>query len=95
LCRGDRDLHIRIKEQIYFVTNMEVLKLTTTLDESGQLNLNLPTGLTAGEVNVVVVLNPVLPDGKPKKRYDFSKIAGRLDWEGDALKMQRELRDEW
>jgi hypothetical protein len=73
---------------------MEVLKLTTTLDESGQLHLNVPTGLTAGEVNVVVVVNPV-SDEKPKKRYDFSKVAGRLKWDGDALEMQRKLRDEW
>ncbi len=30
-----------------------------------------------------------------KKTYDFSGLAGRLKWRGDAVKEQRELRDEW
>ena len=30
-----------------------------------------------------------------KKNYDFSGLAGRLKWRGDAVKEQRELRDEW
>ncbi len=74
---------------------MEVLKLTTTIDESGYLNLNIPTQLAAGEVNIVVVLNPVSSEGKQKSSYDFSDLVGRLTWQGDALIMQRTLRDEW
>lgn len=74
---------------------MEVLKLTTKTDESGYLNLNIPTQLTAVEVNVVVVLNPVSVAEKQKLKYDFSDLVGRLTWEGDAVAMQRTLRDEW
>ncbi|GAA6615180.1 hypothetical protein [Scytonema sp. NUACC26] len=74
---------------------MEVLKLTTTIDESGYLNLNIPTQLAVGEVNVVVVVNPVSSDGKHKPNYDFSDLAGRLTWQGDAVAMQRTLGDEW
>ena len=74
---------------------MEVLKLTTKTDKSGYLNLNIPTELTAVEVDVVVVLNPVPTDGKQKFKYDFSNLAGRLIWQGDAVAMQRNLRDEW
>ena len=74
---------------------MEVLKLTTTIDESGYLNLNIPTQLAAGEVNIVVVLNPVSSEGQQKSSYDFSELVGRLTWQGDALLMQRTLRDEW
>lgn len=74
---------------------MEVLKLTTTIDESGYLNLNIPTQLAAGEVNIVVVLNPVSSQGQQKSSYDFSDLVGRLTWQGDALIMQRTLRDEW
>ncbi len=74
---------------------MEVLKLTTTIDESGYLNLNIPTQLAAGEVNIVVVLNPVSSEGQQKSSYDFSDLVGRLTWQGDALIMQRTLRDEW
>ena len=72
---------------------MEVLKLTTRTDELGYLQLNIPTHLAAVEVNVVVVLNPVsVPE--PNK-YDFSDLAGQLTWQGDALAMQKALRDEW
>lgn len=74
---------------------MEVLKLTTTIDESGYLNLNIPTQLAAGEVNIVVVLNPISSEGQQKSSYDFSDLVGRLTWQGDALLMQRTLRDEW
>jgi len=27
--------------------------------------------------------------------YDFSDLAGKLDWKGDALEVQKGLRDEW
>ncbi|NJK69723.1 MAG: type II toxin-antitoxin system ParD family antitoxin [Microcoleus sp. SU_5_3] len=47
------------------------------------------------EREVLVVLNPVSPDVKQKPRYDFSDLVGRLTWQGDALTMQRNLRDEW
>ena len=29
------------------------------------------------------------------KRYEFSDLIGLLKWQGDAVKVQRELRDEW
>jgi hypothetical protein len=38
---------------------MEVLKLTTEIDETGQLNIKLPTNLEAGKVELVVIVNPV------------------------------------
>ncbi|MCA1994571.1 MAG: hypothetical protein LDL41_21385 [Coleofasciculus sp. S288] len=74
---------------------MEVLKLTTTIDRSGYLTLNIPTQLGAGEVNVIVVLNPVSSGKKQQQSYDFSDLVGRLTWQGDAVTMQRTLRDEW
>ena len=74
---------------------MEVLKLTTTIDESGYLHLNIPTHLSAMEVNVVVILNPVGENGKQQSSYNFSDLVGRLTWQGDALVTQRTLRDEW
>lgn len=30
-----------------------------------------------------------------KKSYDFAGLAGKLSWKGDAVKTQRDLRDEW
>jgi hypothetical protein len=34
-------------------------------------------------------------DEQQGKTYDFSGLAGKLDWRGDAVKEQRKLRDEW
>lgn len=47
------------------------------------------------EREISVVLNPVSSDGKQKSSYDFSDLLGRLTWQGDAVTMQRNLRDEW
>jgi len=33
--------------------------------------------------------------GESRKPYDFSRLAGKLGWRGDAVKEQRKLRDEW
>lgn len=85
----------RIKQGLLICLAMEVLKLTTAIDELGYLHLNIPRRLAAVEVNVVVVLNPVSLDGKQKASYQFSDLAGRLTWQGDAVAIQRNLRDEW
>ncbi|MEM7760988.1 MAG: hypothetical protein AAF298_23090 [Cyanobacteria bacterium P01_A01_bin.40] len=76
---------------------MEVLKLTSKIDESGQLNISLPTNLSAGEVDLVVIVNPVTEKSSSpiKNNYDFSNLAGKLSWQGDAVETQRKLRDEW
>jgi hypothetical protein len=74
---------------------MEVFQLTTTVDASGHLHLDIPTQLAPGQVNIVVVLNPVGSDRTQKSDYNFSDLAGKLVWEGDALAMQKVLRNEW
>jgi hypothetical protein len=30
-----------------------------------------------------------------QSKYDFSDLAGRLTWRGNAVAVQKELRDEW
>lgn len=45
--------------------------------------------LYSKHVKVVVSID------EPSTSYDFSDLAGRLDWSGDELKEQRKLRDEW
>ena len=37
------------------------------------------------------------PSAEPRSanQYNFSDLAGRLTWQGDALTTQRSLRDEW
>ncbi|MTJ09991.1 MULTISPECIES: hypothetical protein [unclassified Anabaena] len=74
---------------------MEVLQLTTTVDSSGHLHLDIPTQLNPGQVNIVLVINPVVASKDQNLKYDFSHLVGRLNWQGDAVLMQRTLRDEW
>ena len=74
---------------------MKVLKLSTVIDQSGILHLDIPTELSAGNFDVVIVLNPQIADTAHEKLYDFSDLTGRLSWQGDGVAMQRELRDEW
>ena len=64
---------------------MEVLKLTTKIDESGCLNLIIPTQLADAEVNVVIVMNPVKSSKKSQFKYNFSDLVGQLTWKGDAV----------
>ncbi len=47
------------------------------------------------EQEVLVFVNPISSDVKQKSSYDFSDLVGRLAWRGDAVTMQRNLRDEW
>lgn len=74
---------------------MEVLQLITTVDASGHLHLDIPTQLASGQVKVVLVINPLAESTTKKGNYDFTDLAGKLTWQGDAVAMQRALRDEW
>ncbi len=74
---------------------MEVFKLTTEIDQKGQLNINLPTNLTEGKVDLVVIINPVTEKDKRPNTYDFSDLVGKLSWQGNPVAEQRKLRDEW
>ncbi len=41
----------------------------------------------------VIVLVPERLEKKQK--YDFSDVAGKLQWQGNAIKEQRKMRNEW
>ena len=71
---------------------MKSLKVSGHIAADGHLRLDVPTDLEPGEVELLLVVNPL--SGKAR-RYDFSDLAGRLSWAGDALAEQRKLRDEW
>ena len=73
---------------------MQILKLSCEIDPDGHLRLDLPTQLSEGCIEVVVVINPTQKTHETKK-YDFSDLAGKLAWHGDAVAAQRSLRDEW
>jgi hypothetical protein len=73
---------------------MQTLKLKSHVDPDGHLRLDVPTTLPTGDVELVLVIEPV-PAAPPKAGYDFSDLAGRLRWSGDAVEQQRALRHEW
>jgi len=73
---------------------MEMLKMRSQTGASGFLKVDLPTNIKESDVEVVIVINPVRKNIE-EQRYDFSDLAGKLDWRGDALAVQTGLRDEW
>ena len=38
---------------------------------------------------------PFTIEEEKKPKYDFSDLVGKLHWQGDAVKEQRKMRDEW
>ena len=73
---------------------METQTLIGKIDADGYLRLNVPTHLPPGEVELVLVINPASTTAT-SQNYNFSDLAGTLQWQGDAIAMQRALRDEW
>jgi hypothetical protein len=49
--------------------------------------------LSPGEAEVTLTINPTTES--QGGRYDFSNVAGKLAWRGDAVAEQRGMRDEW
>jgi len=69
------------------------LKIRGAIDSDGHLRLDLATQLPAGEAEVALTITSA--NGHAKSRYDFSDIAGRLSWHGNAVAEQREIRNDW
>jgi hypothetical protein len=44
---------------------------------------------------IVTFLEDIKKTKKPIKKYRVSDLAGRLEWDGDAVAQQRAIRDEW
>jgi hypothetical protein len=74
---------------------MKVLKLATVIDAAGMLHLDIPTELSAGKFDVVIVLNPIISETSTVNPYDFSDLFGQLSWQDEGVAAQRMLRDEW
>ena len=72
---------------------MQVVKTQGEVGSDGRLRLDVPVELPAGTVELVLVMG-VSPQPNGSK-YNFTGVVGRLEWQGDALKEQRKLRDEW
>ncbi|MGC9997598.1 MAG: hypothetical protein ABSE79_19950 [Terriglobia bacterium] len=68
------------------------MKTKGEVGSDGRLRLDVPVELPAGTVELVLVVG-VSPQPNGSK-YNFTGVVGRLEWQGDALKEQRKLRDE-
>lgn len=67
------------------------MKTKGQVGSDGRLRLDVPVELPAGTVEpVLVVSEPPRPNGS---KYDFSGVVGRLEWRGDAVEEQRNLRN--
>ena len=59
--------------------------------KENRISLDIPEELGGYTFRIVMI-----PVGREEpKNYDFTDLAGRLQWSGDAVAEQRRLRDEW
>jgi hypothetical protein len=72
---------------------VQVLKTQGEIGADGHLRVDVAVELPAGPIELVMVLGGIPPTNGA--RYNFSELAGRLQWKGDAVREQRILRDEW
>ncbi len=64
----------------------------TIRPEKNRISLDIPEEF--GHYTYRIVMIPI-SENTPKPKYDFSDLVGKLEWQGDAVKEQRRLRDEW
>ena len=57
-----------------------------------RISLDVPKEF--GNYTYRVIMIPIAEDSR-KPKPDFSDLVGKLEWQGDAVKEQRRLRDEW
>jgi hypothetical protein len=62
-------------------------------NSSNPLTIQLPEGYTNKKLEVIVL--PFEDTILSSKTYNFSDLAGQLEWKGNPLAEQRKLRDEW
>ena len=56
-----------------------------------RISLEVPREFSKYTFRIVMI--PIAEE--TKSQYDFSDLVGKLQWNGDAVKEQRRLRDEW
>ena len=62
--------------------------------EEGKYTLLLQLLQSLDYVKIVQASASHVKNGK-KSLYEFSDLAGKLQWQGDAVAQQRRIRDEW
>ena len=74
---------------------MNIMELSKKTDRRGYLRIRVPTRMPEQDMEVVMLIQPAPSKRPAHRKYDFSKVAGKLKWRGDALREQKRLRDEW
>ena len=70
---------------------METVNLVSKIGKDGHLKIDVPTNIINSDVEILLIIEK--KDSR-RKKYDFSDLSGKLQWKGDALKTQKDLRDE-
>jgi len=83
-----------IAQKPYFCSKTEVMKQVILNVEEGKYTLLLQLLQSLDYVKIVQTSASPVKNGK-KSLYDFSDLAGKLQWQGDAVAQQRLMRDEW
>jgi hypothetical protein len=60
-----------------------------------KLTLNKKVRFTSPTEVVLVIKDKNEPATGKRAKYDFASLAGKLKWQGDALKTQKDIRNEW
>ena len=71
---------------------MQTMQMRKKIDPDGHLRLDVPVSYGEVDVNVLLVIETTT---HPANKYDCSSLLGKLKWQGDSVKVQREIRDEW
>jgi hypothetical protein len=75
---------------------MVTLKMQAKTNRRGTVTFRVPPHLRSSELEMVIIIdNKKTPRTPLLKKYDFSDLAGRLHWKGNAVTQQRRLRNEW
>jgi hypothetical protein len=70
---------------------MEAIKAIAKRTKTGKYKIDLPITNIAEEVEVLVIVEQV----KLKSKKTLADFAGKLEWKGDWLAYQKEIRNEW
>jgi hypothetical protein len=70
---------------------MEAIKAIAKRTKTGKYKIDLPITNVAEEIEVLVIVEEV----KVKSKKTLADFAGKLEWKGDWLAYQKEIRNEW
>ncbi len=60
------------------------------------LHIKMPEEFKGKKVEVLIFpVMDTLENQQEERIYNFSDVAGKMNWQGNAVSEQRKLRDEW